>query len=428
MVHGKCPPSSSASNLKSIGVSQASLRVSARLELTSVKGGGFSDLAKGLGYNFSMNLSTPARAIPKCLLASAVSCLCLSFTAFFLPVQAEPSEWEKLNEQGLQDFKDNNLDQAEASFKQAEEDLTQRGHQEANLATVKNHLGELYEKQGKLQEAENYYKEAIELRQESIGGDHPLTARTMINLARLYEKEGKNEGASQQYANAQGIMEKSLGGDHPTIGTTANIIDWAASGIDKDEKVPPHVTKEANRIEKNQGEGHPDAGNKLNAMGDFYRAHGQFDQAEELYKRSTNVDSETLPTDPTAAKRYTDMATMYQHQGRMDEAEKYFQRAGAILDKSEDIGLDNRGTTLNKMANFYEAKGDNETAEKYYKGALEAREQFSEEKQLLDNKGVEKPVAETLTDYAKFLHKIGKDEAADKLDTRAHDILDSLKP
>lgn len=350
--------------------------------------------------------------------------LCLFITV--APICAEDTQWEQMNEQGLKAIKDNNLEEAETIFKQAEEKLTNSGHQDADLATVKHHMAEIYEKQGKYQDAENYYKEALQLRQENLGDDSLLTARTMVNLGRMYEKELKMNEAADTFNKAGVIIDKSLGGQYPGIGQPADLVKWLDNQAEKEDKVPSHATKQADRLEKQHGANHPEASDKLNNLGDFYRAHGKFDQAEELYKRAAYSNPLVEHSDPAAAKRFVDLATLYQHQGRMDEAEKYFERAESLLE-STNAPLDKRGSTLNTMARFYEAKGDNEKAEQFYKDALEAREQFAEEKPF-GGKSTEKPVAETLTDYAKFLHKIGKEDAADKLDTRAHDILDSLKP
>lgn len=342
-----------------------------------------------------------------------------------LAAQAETPEWEGLNERGLQAVKDNDLEGAESIFKQAEEKLVAGGHQDADLATVKHHMAEIYEKQGKYQEAEAYYKEAIQLRQENLGDDHLLTARSMVNLARMYEKERKFDNAAEEYNKAGAIIDKSMGAQFPGVRAPADLVNWVTEA-EKAEKVPAHATLGADKLEQRHGANHPEAANQLNNLGDFYRAHGKFDQAEEMYKRSADIDPIKEPNDPAAAQRYADLAAMYQHKGRLEEAEQYFEKAQAALESSEAT-LDKRGTTYNKMAHFYEAKGDNEKAEKYYKEALDAREQFSDDKKFSDNRNADKPVAETLSDYAKFLHKVGKNEAADKMDDRAHDILESLK-
>ncbi|MBX9878628.1 MAG: tetratricopeptide repeat protein [Candidatus Obscuribacterales bacterium] len=342
--------------------------------------------------------------------------------SYAIPAFAEDVEWEKSNEQGVQALRDGRLDEAETILKETEEKLVEAGHQDKDLATVKGHMAEVYEKQGKHAEAEAYYKEAIGLRQDVVGDDL-TTARSMVNLARMYESERKYDLAAEQYNKAGVIIDKEMGTGY-TARHQSDIVNWLSNGAEKDEVVPKHVTNQAENIEKKLGADHPDSAEHLNKIGDFYREQGKYAQAEELYKQSADPLKE--PKDAAAAERYTDLASLYQHKGNMEEAQKYFEKAEAILEQSE-AGLDKRGSTFNKMAHFYEASGNNEKAEKYYKDALEAREQFSEEKSLFDNKPVEKPIAETLTDYAKFLHKVGKDDAADKLDSRAHDILDTLK-
>ena len=60
---------------------------------------------------------------------------------------------------------------------------------EDTLTTVKNSIGIFLQEQGKLKEAETYYRRALEGRQRILGRDHPNTVNSVSNL--VLQQQGK---------------------------------------------------------------------------------------------------------------------------------------------------------------------------------------------------------------------------------------------
>jgi tetratricopeptide (TPR) repeat protein len=78
-----------------------------------------------------------------------------------------------------------------------------------------NNLASLYKSQGKYNQAEPLYQQALALLQKLLGDDHPDVAFSLNNLAELYYSQGKYKEAEPLYEQALNIFEQRLGVDHP---------------------------------------------------------------------------------------------------------------------------------------------------------------------------------------------------------------------
>ena len=60
------------------------------------------------------------------------------------------------------------------------------GTEHIEVADVNHELAGVYTAQGKYREAEELYKKALAIREETLGEEHPDTASSYYNLADLY--------------------------------------------------------------------------------------------------------------------------------------------------------------------------------------------------------------------------------------------------
>ncbi|MCH8903617.1 MAG: tetratricopeptide repeat protein, partial [Bacteroidetes bacterium] len=80
-----------------------------------------------------------------------------------------------------------------------------------------NHMGVLLDVQGKLDEAEPYYREALEGRRRVLGDDHPSTLTSINNMGNLLNALGKYEDAASVHRRALDLRERHLGSHHPEV-------------------------------------------------------------------------------------------------------------------------------------------------------------------------------------------------------------------
>jgi len=63
------------------------------------------------------------------------------------------------------------------------------------------------------------YEQAIEIDKRSLPEDHPSLATDLNNLAGLYESQGRYDEAEPLYLEALRICDRTLGSEHPNTVT-----------------------------------------------------------------------------------------------------------------------------------------------------------------------------------------------------------------
>ena len=89
------------------------------------------------------------------------------------------------------------------------------GAEHPYIATSLNNLAALYESQGRYEEAEPLYIQALDMRKKLLGEEHPDVATSLNNLAGLYSSQGRYEEAEPLYIQALDMYKKLLGDEHP---------------------------------------------------------------------------------------------------------------------------------------------------------------------------------------------------------------------
>jgi len=82
------------------------------------------------------------------------------------------------------------------------------------LAAI-NNLGDLYRSQGKLTEAEEMLKRALDGHEKALGPEHTETLGTINSLASLYLDQGKLEEPEEMFQRILQGYEKERGPEHP---------------------------------------------------------------------------------------------------------------------------------------------------------------------------------------------------------------------
>jgi tetratricopeptide (TPR) repeat protein len=93
----------------------------------------------------------------------------------------------------------------------------------STLSTIHN-LGNLYQDQGRLAEAEQMYQRALAGFETALGPVHTSTLSTVGNLGNLYADQGKLAETEQMYQRALAGFETALGPAHTlTLSTIDNL-------------------------------------------------------------------------------------------------------------------------------------------------------------------------------------------------------------
>lgn len=91
-----------------------------------------------------------------------------------------------------------------------------------SVSVLLNNMAGVYQEQGDYEKALEYYDKALDVRERTLGNDHPYTATTYNNMAGVYKEQGDYEKALEYYEKDLEISERTLGNDHPSTATTYN--------------------------------------------------------------------------------------------------------------------------------------------------------------------------------------------------------------
>ena len=231
--------------------------------------------------------------------------------------------------------------------------------------TCLKHLAELYEQQDKAEQAESLYQRALALCEQAYVPTHSEKAMTLKHLAELYRIQGKAEQAESLYQRALALCEQVLDPTQPDQSIPTPLLVWtcllALTELcrvqGKAEQAEPLYQRVRAICEQWLGPIHPNTAHSLYTV-------------TELYQRAAAVWPFTQQQAVATAIGLRNLASYYQAQGKDEQAEPLYQRALAI---EEEVYIDTfpeKAITLIALAELYQAQGKDEQAEPLYQRAL----------------------------------------------------------
>lgn len=202
------------------------------------------------------------------------------------------------------------------------------GSEHPAVAEILNTLAILARNQGDYMQAEKFHLQALNIRQKSLGLQHTATAESINNLAVLYRNQGKYELAEPLLKQSLNIREQSLGSEHPD--TLNSFINLAKLYLEQEkyEQARPLLEQALAAFERILDPGHPLIAQNLNLLARLSFEQGDYEQAETLWKRSLAIIEKTLGSEhPTIAESLDALAELYFTQGRYTQAQLLCQRA-----------------------------------------------------------------------------------------------------
>jgi tetratricopeptide (TPR) repeat protein len=113
--------------------------------------------------------------------------------------------------------------QAEELYRQALEiDHVATGHALSGRANLLNNLALAVEEQGRWDEAEGLYRQALDIDRTTIGEVHPAYAAHLNNLAGVIRKQGRLDEAAVLFRQALDVTHTALGENHPDYANRLN--------------------------------------------------------------------------------------------------------------------------------------------------------------------------------------------------------------
>ncbi|WP_445253324.1 tetratricopeptide repeat protein [Nodularia sp. LEGE 04288] len=237
---------------------------------------------------------------------------------------------------------------------------------ETDLATSLNNLALLYESQGRYDQAEPLYLQALELRKRLLGDNHPLVASSLNNLALLYNSQGRYDQAEPLYLQALELRKRLLGDNHPDVATSLNNLASLYKSQGRYDQAEPLFLQALELNKRLLGDNHPDVATSLIGLALLYDSKGRYDQAETLYLQSLELSKRLLGDNhPSVATSLLGLAYLYDSQGRYDQAEPLYLQSLKICQQVFGDDHQNTVTVRKHLAKFRANLSDSPQSENF---------------------------------------------------------------
>ena len=214
---------------------------------------------------------------------------------------------------------------------------------EEDLATSLNNLAGLYCFQGRYEQAEPLFVQALELRQRLLGENHPHVATSLNNLAGLYCFQGRYEQAEPLYEQALELHKRLLGEDHPDVAQSLNNLAGLYESQGRYTEAESLYLQALELDKRLLGEEHPDMASSLNNLALLYKSQGRYTEAEPLYLQALELRKRLLGSNhPDVAGSLNNLASLYYSQEQYTEAEPLYLQALELCERL--LGLNHPNT------------------------------------------------------------------------------------
>ena len=307
------------------------------------------------------------------------------------------------------------LDVAAQHFQRTLEIRQKLAPDSLKVAASLNNLGIVAWNRGQLDKAAERYQRALEIRQK-LAPDGLDVAGSLNNLGLVAWHRGELDVAAQHYQRALEIKQK-LAPDSLNVAKSLNNlggIAWNRGQLD----VATEYHQQALEIRQKLAPDSLDVGASLNNLGLVAKDRGQLDLAAQHYQRALEIKQKLAPDSLNVAKSLNNLGIVAKDRGHLDLAAQHYQRALEIRQKLAPDSLD-VATSLNNLGNVARDRGQLDEAAEHHQRALE----------------IEQELAPDSLNVLRSLHSLGNvawkrgqlDEAAEHLQ-RALEIQQELAP
>ncbi len=206
------------------------------------------------------------------------------------------------------------------------------GDQHPDTALSLNNLGFLLHAQGDFSAAQLYFEQALAIRRQVLGDQHPDTAQSLNNLANILHDRGDLNAARPYYEQALAIHRQVLGDQHPDTASSLNNLGSLLHDQGDLNAARPYYEQALAIARQVLGDQHPNTARCLSRVGSLLQAQGNFSAAQLYYEQALAIRRQVLGDQhPDTALSLNNLGSLLQAQGDFSAAQLYYEQALAIL-------------------------------------------------------------------------------------------------
>ena len=293
--------------------------------------------------------------------------------SFGLPGQENEARMNLARKHAAALSSDGRFNEAEAYFNDALQSCKEiLGPEHPSTLVITANLASTYRYQGRWKEAEEVQVTELKICSKVLGAEHPDTLTSMANLASTYRDQGRWKEAEELQATELKICSKVLGAEHPdTLVSMTNLalIFWNQGRWKEAEGLEVQVVETRKRV---LGAEHPDTLISIGNLASTFWSQGRWKEAEDLYVQVIETRKRVLGAEhPDTLTSIANLASTYRKQGRWKEAEEL--QAMELKICSRVLGAEHPDTLISiaNLAMTYKNQGYWKEAEELQASELE---------------------------------------------------------
>lgn len=266
------------------------------------------------------------------------------------------------------------LDEAEEQHRAALDLMLSADADDPNVANARTNIAILLQARGEYEAAEAEQRAVLAYQVGQLGEEHPVAVNVRANLASALFLGGKHLEAVAEQRQVLASQLRAAGPDHPAIADARNNLGMMLSGLgDHAAAEAEHRTSLALRV-KLLGPEHPTVASSHNNLGEALTAQGKYAEAEVEHREALAHRLRVLdPDHPHLALSRTNLAhTIELQKGDLEEAIELAEAAWARRSRG-DVPAEERGASAFLLARLLRARQvQPERARELAEEALEA--------------------------------------------------------
>jgi CHAT domain-containing protein/Tfp pilus assembly protein PilF len=251
------------------------------------------------------------------------------------------------------------------------------GPNHPDVATSLNNLAWLLVENGDYAEARPLLERALQIREQVFGPNHPEVAGTLNLFGHLLYLSGDYGTARPLLERSLKIREQTFRPDHPVVAMTLNNLGLLLHHGVGDYAGARSLHERALQIrEKALGSNHALVAQSLSNLADVLRDSGNYAAARPLYERALQIREQSLgPSHSSVAFTLNNLAILHYATGDYAAARRLHERALQIREKALGPNHPLVAQSLSNLANVLRDSGNYAAARPLYERALQIREQ-----------------------------------------------------
>ena len=234
--------------------------------------------------------------------------------------------------------------------------------------------GQIYRKIGEFEKSENLLNNALEIRKELLGENHPETLSNYDKLGLLMSDQGRFSEAESILRNVLDIRKKNDMLKDPATADTKSNLAYVIRRIG-DHNEAEELYRQSLEIRQNAyGNKHELTIESMSSLGVTLLHKPDYTEGEKIFREVLELRKELLgPVHPDLAMSYNNLGALLLLVGKFEESTGMFREA---LDMRKKLFGDRHpkvALTTNNLAIAYGELGNYEESESYFNEALTTR-------------------------------------------------------